>query len=137
MLYKDFLATIEGSMYQDWKYDDELGQYIFMGDIDIAIKNDREWQLEGDDEYCFESWATNNPDSKAYRKRYYLMFRGNIIETVYGASVDGMRCFIPYPKVSEMTITRFQYAVGEIINNAISEYSDFEHYLSKAGITVI
>lgn len=137
MLYKDFLATIEDSMYQEWKYDDDLGQYIFMGDIDISIKSDRDWQLDGDDEYCFEAWAINNSNPKAYIKRYYLMYRGNIIETVNGVGVDEMRCFIPYPRIKEMTISRFEYAVGEIINKAISEYIDFDYYISNAGITVI
>lgn len=136
MLYKDFLAAIEDSMYQDWKYDDELGQYIFMGDIDISIKNDRGWKLEGDDEYCFEAWAINNANSRAYRKRYYLMYRGNIIETINGVSVDEMRCFIPYPRIKDMTISKFEYSVGEIINKAISEYIDFEHYVYDSGISV-
>lgn len=124
-------------MYQDWKYDDGLGQYIFMGDIDISIKGDGDWPLEGDEEYYFEVWATKNPNPKAYIKRYYLMYRGNIIETITGVSVDEMRWFIPYPRINEMTISRFEYAVGKIINKAISEYIHFKHYVSNAGITVV
>lgn len=137
MLYKDFVADIEESDYTDWTYDDELGLYIFKGNIDISILNDREWNLEGDSQYYHEEWAKKNPDPKAYRKRFYLRYRGNVIETIYGAYVDGMRCFIPSPKLADMTISSFQYSVGAIINNCITTGYDYDSYLKRAGVTVI
>ena len=136
MLYKDFIDDIESSNHNDWLYDDELGLYIFKGNINISILSDREWVLEGDDQYFHEEWAENNPDPRAYRKRFYLRYRGNIIETVYGAYVDGMRCFIPIPRISDMTISKFQYSVGEIINNCINVMNNYDDYLRRAGIQV-
>ena len=118
MLYKDFIADIESSNHNDWMYDDELGLYIFKGNINISILSDREWVLEGDDQYFHEEWAENNP------------------ETVYGAYVDGMRCFIPIPRISDMTISKFQYSVGEIINNCINVMNNYDDYLRRAGIQV-
>lgn len=136
MLYEDFMAKIEKSSASDWIYDDELGLYIFKGDIDISIQRDREWQLTGEDQYCHDSWATNNVDPKAYMRRYYLKYRGNIIDSIVGASVDGLRCFIPYPTVKGNTISKFEHSVGEIINNYINEGRDYKYYLENAKITV-
>ncbi|EGT4138546.1 hypothetical protein EQZ09_12170 [Clostridium perfringens] len=133
MRYDDFISTVQGSDYEDWIYDDELGVYLFKEDINISIKVDREQDI--DDRGFYEEWATQNPDAHAYREKYYLMYGNNIIETICGASVDGSRCFIPYPRLDNMTITHFKDSVAQIINFAGAGH-DYERYLRSAGITV-
>jgi hypothetical protein len=132
MRYDDFKSQIRDSTPDDWIYDDELGKYIFIGDIRISILSDRSEKIG--DEGFYESWASKFPDSKVFRKIYFLQFNGSIIEQFYTVAVDGHRSYIPYPSLKSMTITREQYAIGRILNS-IHGYN-FEEYLQLAGIKV-
>lgn len=133
MRYDEFLEIIYTSIPEDWSYDDDFGIYVYRNDINITIESDRSWP-EGD-ETCHEAWSSQFSDSHAYRKRFILKYRGNFVKAIYGADVDGCRCFIPYPNINNMTITREQYGIGNIINGCISAYNEFESYLGQANIT--
>lgn len=136
MLYKDFKANIEDSMADDWIWNDEFGTYIFMGDLNISIKEDRNHLDDNEDQICSEEWACKFINSTAYFARYYLKYGENVIETIDGASVDGHRCFIPYPNLKDMTISKYHYEIGSIINGGFAAIDTFDTYLKRSGIKV-
>jgi hypothetical protein len=112
-----------------------VGKYIFKGDIGISILSDRTDPPDGDNNF-YEDWAKIFPDPHAKRKRYFLQFNDSIIETLYTAAVDGYRCYIPYPRIKDLTITDKQYQIGRIINGVFFGHN-FEEYLSMAGIKIL
>lgn len=133
MRYDDFKSQIVNSTVEDWIYDDDLGKFIFTGDIRISILSDRSEPI--DDDNFYEDWARSFPDSNAKRKKFFLQFNDSIIEQFYTVSVDGHRSYIPYPRLDGMTITSEQYAIGAIVNS-IHGHS-FDEYLQQARITVL
>ncbi|WP_374993163.1 hypothetical protein [Brevibacillus agri] len=131
--YDDFKSLITNSDEEDWLYDDDLGKFVYKGDIRISILSDRSEPV-GDDGF-YEDWARKFPDKNARRKMYFLQFNDSIIEQFFTVAVDGHRSYIPYPKLDGMTITEEQYKLGKIVNS-IHGYS-FDEYLHQAGITVV
>ncbi|HIG0355899.1 TPA: hypothetical protein ACX96U_001187 [Clostridium sporogenes] len=135
MKYNEFINQIANSKPNQWMYDDEIGKYVFINNISITMKQDR----QGNEEF-FEEWVKNfihHPT--ATKMKIYLCFNGDIIDTFYTASVDEARMYIPYPKSSkELTITNKQYNIGRIVNipkcNVIDNYDE---YLREAGIKVL
>ncbi|MEK4328929.1 hypothetical protein MKX70_24120 [Paenibacillus sp. FSL R7-0312] len=132
MRYSEFKSLISNSSPDDWIYDDDIGKYVFMGDIRISILSDRSESVG--DEGFYEDWARSFPDKNAVRKKYFLQFNDSIIEQFYTVAVDGHRSYIPYPVLNTMTITKEQYAIGEILNS-IHGYS-FDEYLQRSRITI-
>lgn len=129
LIYDQFISAICESQISDWIYDDELKQYIYMGDINISIKR-------GNDEMKFkEDWTSNYDNSEAYMVKFYLCYFGNKIETFYTAAVDDTKCFLPYPNLNKMSITSRQYLIGKIINESVGNNS-YDGYIHKAGIKV-
>ena len=79
-----------------------------------------------------EEWAAKCPNPNAYIQRYFLKYAGNIIETIYTASIDGRRADIPYPRLSNMTISGYECTIGKIVNN-----NDlWDEYIRIKNITV-
>ncbi|MDP4092822.1 MAG: hypothetical protein Q8920_05605 [Bacillota bacterium] len=133
--YEEFILTIVNSEKEEWLYDDDLGRYVFRNDIRITIISDRG---ENEDRDFFENWATQFPDQHAFRARFFLCFNGSIIEAFYSAAVDGYRALIPYPRITDLTITNNQYRIGRIINIPYTVVIDrYDEYLSQAGIRII
>ncbi|MBO8169331.1 MAG: hypothetical protein H0Z35_09140 [Thermoanaerobacteraceae bacterium] len=134
MTYDEFIEAIVESEPEDWLYDDNLGLYVFQNNIAITIKNDR----ENLPEEFHEAWATNFPNNRAVRERFFLCYNGSIIEEFFAAAVDGHRALIPYP-ISEtnLRMTRKNYRIGRIINipytNVIESY---DKYIRMAGIAI-
>lgn len=133
MTYTDFISKITNSKPEEWIYDDELGLYVYKGNINISIVSDR--SKEYSDEF-YEDWVKMYPDPKGHRHRFFLKYRQSIIETFYAVAVDGDRMFIPYPKsVSDLKISIKQYNLGKIINIPY-QINDFNYYLKLAGIEI-
>lgn len=133
MNYDDFIKKIVQSNPNDWLYDDDLGLYILKTDINISILSDR--SNEQNDEF-YEKWVEKFPDPKGYRRRFFLRYLGNIIESFYTVAVDGYRMLIPYPKSAiDLIISKKQYDIGNIINIPYSGYG-FDEYLTMAGIEI-
>lgn len=135
MTYEEFIEMIYNSHVDDWIYDDDEGIFVLKRDIRISILSDRSSSTFDEQDDFNEEWAQNFPDRNAKRKIYKLRFNGEFIEVFYAVSVDGHRSYIPYPKLDGMTITSFQYKIGQIINS-IHGYS-FDEYIQRARITVI
>lgn len=134
MRYDEYFEKICNSTMDDWNYDDESGFYFYKYDIDILIENDISW-LENSDDCCYDDWANKSFESRAYRKRFILKYRDNIVKKIYGVFVDGCKCFIPEPN-ENMIITKEQYAVGKIINGFINSIEKFDFYLNKVSIKI-
>lgn len=133
MRYEDFMSQISNSVYEDnWLYDDEIGKFVNKEDIRITIQSDRSESI-GDNRF-YEEWASNFPDSNAYRKKYFLQYNGITINTFYTVRVDGGRSDIPYPRLEDMTITREQYNIARIVNSIHG--NSFNEYLSSANIEI-
>lgn len=125
-----FNSLIETSAPEDWLVTDEENICVLNKDLMINIKRE-----ESDTDSPFtEEWATHWPDHSAYVQRFLLRYGENTVETFYTASIDGNRAFIPYPDLTDMTITRRQYAIGLIVNEAFS--GRLEEYLRAGKITV-
>jgi hypothetical protein len=138
MNFNEIINTIAESSPSDWLYDDDLGLYVYTEDVDITILSDRDWPNDNgfDEESRFHgTWAEQFPDSNAYRRRFFIRYRGVVISAFYTALVDGARCYIPYPNSQSLSITKEQYGIGYIINSLPARY-DFDQYLRRAGITV-
>ncbi len=116
----------------EWIYDDALGLYVFENNIDITITRERREEFE----HFYESWANSFPDRNAYRADFFIRYRGNVVSTVHGVDVDGLRVFIPLPRLSDMSISNFQYSFGEIVNNCVGPSREYDNYLNRAGISV-
>ncbi|MGI1810591.1 hypothetical protein [Priestia sp. TGN 0903] len=132
MMLQEFKNKIIESAPQEWTYDDEMGLYVFEGDISITIEAVRN---NDEDDSFFEPWVETYPDTQAYRKIFNLRYNGSTIEQFYTAAVDGYRMYIPYPRRADMTISQEQYRIGLVINQINTGYS-MEDYLSTGGITV-
>lgn len=128
MNYETFIDLITKSMPSDWLMDDEHGVWVLKNNLLITIQRE---VVEYPDEFT-EEWATKCPDPHAYIQRYFLKYGENIIETIYTASIDGRRVDIPYPRLSDMTITKFECVIGKIINDKNS----WEYYTSMKQIKV-
>lgn len=49
--------------------------------------------------------------------------------------------YIPLPKINDLTINKFQYQMGRIINDSFGGLGrglwDYDSYLSRAGIKIV
>lgn len=135
MKYEEYFEEVCSSDMSDWRYEDDIGVYLYRNNIDIIIKNDIKW-LENSDDTCYEDWTSIFPNKHAYNKRFILKYREQIIKVVYGVFVDACTCFIPFPD-KKMNITKQQYEIGKIINSFITTDEKFDSYLLKAKINII
>ncbi|MBT2278835.1 hypothetical protein J7E51_12760 [Priestia megaterium] len=132
MMLQEFKNAIIESEPQEWTYDDEIGLYVFKGNISITIETVR--NDEGNDSF-YEGWVENYSDSNAYRKIFNLRYNGTIIEQFYTVAVDGYRMYIPYPRRPDMTISEEQYRIALILNQINTGYN-MDDYLSMGNISV-
>lgn len=133
MTYDEFKNTILSSDVEDWIYDDEKSLYIYKQNLSITIiGNEMDY---GEDGLFYEDWVMNFPNKEARKKTYELCYNGVEIETFYTVYVDGIRMAIPYPKLDDMSITKEQYGIGNIVNIPNAGYG-FDEYLRRSNITV-
>lgn len=132
MNFQEFMDIISCSSREEWIYDDDYGTYVYRNNIAITMYRDYDNQIDFQ-----EGWATDFPDSSAQRLIINLCYMGNIIHRFYTASVDGARMNIPYPRLSDMTISIEQYNIGRIVNiQECNVNDDYDRYLRRASITV-
>ena len=122
------------SEFSDWKFEDIGGIYVYKKDANLTIRregfeNSRPFE---------EEWVKKFADPKGRTDEHVIFYANTPIERIYLVSVDGARCSIPYPNLKEMSITKYQYKLGKIINDSFCSRAlyDFEGYLDKAGIKV-
>lgn len=126
----DFTNTFHFHGPTEWRYDDELGIYVYLPNIAITLEVDRNEDGRRD---FYEEWARSFPDPNAQMQHYNMRLNGVTIEKTYAVVVDGGRAYLPLPQLDGMTITHAQYNFGAILNRGSAEY---DRYLNMAGITV-
>jgi len=131
MDYELFLETILKSELKDWVFRDTLNRYIYIKNIAISITTNPSLENTNFD----EDWLKSYSNKSATVQRFELCYNGTEIESFLTASVDGNRMYIPYPERPELTITKKQHKIGEIVNTALIGY-EFDEYLNRAGIRV-
>jgi len=136
MTYDEFFSAILNSNPGQWFYDDDLGKYVFEGDVRITIAADR---TDAPPAWFSDGLTERFADRNAYNRRMYLCFNGVAIKILYTMVVDGGRMIIPYPDRGPdgetVTISQEQYRLGRILGIGFWGY-DFDEYLRKGRITV-
>jgi len=134
---KSVIQKIMDSNINDWLFDDEEGNYTFKKDTGLIIKRD---ESENRREFN-EEWVKKFPDPVAYVSYHKIFYNSSLIKKIFLVAVDGYRMYIPLPKINDLTINKFQYQIGRIINNSYGESGkgiwNYDSYLSKAGIKII
>lgn len=127
---KSVNRKITESDVEDWEYDDTEGRYTFTQDVALRIEIDR-----GSERQEFhEDWACDFPDPDAEKFTVTIYYASSPVRKEYIVGVDGYRAYIPLPNRTELTISEFQYNLGEILN--IASPWDYQEYLIRAGVSV-
>ena len=128
------MQIIEESSPSDWIYIDQARSYTYKKDVQINIK--LTW--DNNPNQFGESWARRFPDPSAYAVKFTIYHGTSPIKEIYTGSIDGSRCYIPYPKSMDfLTITPWNYNFGKIVNIANGEFQkEYDSYVRRAGITV-
>lgn len=135
MNYNEFMETIAKSSMEEWLYDDATGHYLYLNNISITM--DVLSEDDNDDDEFYESWLKNFIKSEGKRHIVRLKYNGGYVTDFYTVAVDGYRMYIPYPKTSDMSITKIQYGIGQIINKPLCyNFNEYDSYLKQAGISV-
>ena len=111
---KSIVQKIMDSSVSDWLFDDEEGTYTFKKDTGLTIKRDESENERGFD----EEWVKRFPDPKAYVSYHKIFYNSSLIKKIFLVAVDGYRMYIPLPKINNLTINKFQYQIGRIINDS-------------------
>ena len=133
---KSITQKIIDSNVEDWIFDDEEGNYTFKKDTGLTIRRD---ESENYREFE-EEWVKKFPDPKAYVSYHRIFYNSSLIKKVFLVAVDGYRMYIPLPKTNDLTINKFQYQIGRIINDSYGGSGrgiwNYDSYLSLAGIKI-
>ncbi|MCX6770303.1 MAG: hypothetical protein NT051_06570, partial [Candidatus Micrarchaeota archaeon] len=126
------------STAEDWLFDDIQGIYTYKKDVNLTI---RRTPYEESEEF-HEKWLDVYADRKGHTSNHDIYYSSSFIERIFIVAVDGYRKYIPYPDINDLTLTKYQYAVGRIINDAYGTlpgsgvFTSFDDYLQRAGIKV-
>lgn len=134
---KSIIKKIMDSTVEDWMFDDTEGVYTFKKDTNLTIKRD---DFESERKFE-EEWVKKFPDPKAYVSYHKIFYNSSLIKKVFFIAVDGYRMYIPLPKIDNLTMNKFQYQMGRIINDSYGGSGrgiwNYDSYLSRAGIKII
>ena len=126
------LNMVRSSGPEDFDYNAGTGEYFHTGDVHLRIVLDREC-----DEEFGEPWTAKFVDKHNKRQPVYIYYGQTRVLEVPCVRVDGGRNIIPFPKsASDLTISRFQYHVGCILNWLGPGRGGFDSALECAGISV-
>lgn len=134
----DFVENkIIHSIEKDWVFDEEKGVYTYSKDVKLSIK------FLKNGESFYEPWMSIFADKSGYRATHEIYYSGSFIKKIYFVGIDGSRCYIPYPNLKNMRITKFAHKVGKILNYFLIPkgrnipFGSYKDYLIKAGIKII
>ena len=127
------LQLIGNSAPSDWTYYDPEAKYYFKRDVQLTISRH---PAQRDNQFP-EPWAHEFPDKSAHAVKFTIYYGTTPIKDFWAVEVDGGRSYIPYPKsATVLSINRWAYAVGRIINIANGTFS-FDSYFQRAGFSVV
>lgn len=131
------LNKVLSSEPRDFDFNDATGVFFLSSDIKLKIKLDDQPDF---DEPFFEPWMNCFADQQGSRLPVYICYEGTRIFEILCVYVDG-RHRIPIPKSStKLTINRFEYHVGLIINYPLQKtspsWANFDNALMRTKISV-
>ena len=104
---------IMNSTWEDWSFNDEEGIYTYRRDANLRIVRE---PFEKSHDFI-DDWITILPD-KTGRTSWHKVYYGNsFIENIPIVSLGG-KVLIPYPDLKNLTITKYQYILGKILNGS-------------------
>jgi len=113
-----------------WDCDDSEGRYTYTEDVALRIE-----RAPFDEHSDFhEAWARNFPDPDAQKFTVIIYYDSSPAKKEYIVAVDGYRIDIPLPDRNNLTISKFQYNLGEILN--LVGGWDYDNYLNRAGVII-
>lgn len=133
MNYSDYMNKIAYSNIVDWKYHDELEHFLYMPDIAISMENVQ----SGCNDEVREEWIETYFESKVYRNKTRLFYKDGVVDDFDTIYISEEELNLPYPRVTDMTISPLQYGIGKVINLSNTSYVNaYDLFLDKAGIRV-
>ncbi|MEH6642796.1 hypothetical protein [Vreelandella glaciei] len=130
MNHEKFLSIIYNSDKSDWLFSDEKGVYTYKPDLHVRIERR---EIDHDfDRFTGEEWATNHPDSTAFKVIYELYYGASFVELILMVSVDGHRATLPLPDRKTLSISERQYKFAKIVD----QLGTLDDYLRRAGLKV-
>ncbi|BBI32923.1 hypothetical protein [Cohnella abietis] len=116
------------SIKNDWIMHEEKHEMIYLRNSNIKII----WN-DTDRNYPFdEDWATNHPDSRAYKVDHSIILNGLLIEKFSLIYVDGFRALMPMPKMGTNIIPRKEYLISLLFN----EQKNLHEYIRRCRLIV-
>lgn len=126
------LSTLQDSIPDDWEYDDQLGEWIYIPDFRLKITK---FDQRGEPREFSEPWAEQFPDPDAEMHNFAVIYDGHRIDDFPMIYCDGFRYLLPLPKSrTDLVISRSQYRIAKIMDRGGSY--DLDRGLARARINV-
>lgn len=131
------LATIQGTIAnsspEDWQMEHRGETQVVFYKNDVALRI--ETTLDGPDIQAkpfSEPWATSHASNHAVGYYYNIYYGPTLVSREILVSIDGARALIPIPDLQTNSITRYQYAIGQIYSN----HGSLDEYMRRCGFSV-
>lgn len=126
---KQIKEIINNSDKNDWDFNEEHQIYTYKKDVSLTI---RKKDLDtNSDKFSSEKWATEFPDSSAYRLTFEI-FYDTLVDSKILISVDGNRAILPLPKPKTMQVNKEDYNFARIVD----QYSSLSDYMKRADFKI-
>ena len=119
----------------DWSGDANPERAVLRDDVSVSL----EWGHLVTDPVS-EVWTERFSDKHAVGIYVDVLYEGGVVYRDYVISVDGGRCILPHPKVSEggtCTATMRQEALARTVHALAGGRYDFEDYMRRSGIVAV
>ncbi len=127
------LQTVYDSKKEDWEYDDEMAEFVYLPNFDIRINCNGDDSLAGK---FREPWTDRFPDQKARREVVNIKYKGLTIKKSTMVATDGFRYLLPIPlSAADLRISRRQYNLAKIMEDR-GFYRNLDQGLGLAGFRV-
>jgi len=123
------LQTVYDSKKEDWEYDDEMAEFVYLPNFDTRIR-----MVES--QHFTEPWSERFADPVAHMEHFIITYKGLTIKKFSMVAVDGHRYIIPLPvSRDDLRISSRQYNLAKIMESR-GMYDNLELGLGMAHITV-
>lgn len=131
MTYEEAIDMVLTNPFEKWTYFDEYGEYVLKSDVNLRIIR-KSLDVEND-KFEGERWATNHPDSTAYKIFFSIFYNNSRIDDFILVAVDGSRATIPMPEVNTTIISKKCYLFAQAVN---TDGKRLDEYIQRSGLSV-
>lgn len=110
------------------KVDSHTTVAAFRPDLTVSLA----WGLSWKDDFK-EPWANGFPDPKATGIFLDLFYMNSLVQRMPLIAVDGGRCYLPIPRLPDLTVARQNSALARLVNSLTGNDS-YDTYIQRAGI---